>query len=226
MSGTHRAVSPAPARGDLRPLWRAVAVAAVAFALASVADKAVFDAVHDPKVYERDWGRLLRIMGFQGTWLALALALGLHDAGAQPPLARPRRRAWQLFLAPGLAGLAAEVLKVVFRRERPALHDGLYGFRDWSDRPFSGGGLALPSSHAAVAFGGAAMLAILFPRTRWVGWTLAAGCGITRLMARAHFASDVVMGAFLGWLAAWLLVRRSEERGGRTEVEGEGEGKG
>lgn len=199
------------ARPTARDAWRVAAVALVAFVAATLADKWVFDAIHDPKVYERDWGRLLRVMGFQGTWFALALAVGLHDGGVTPPLARPRRRAWLIFWAPALAGLVAEVLKITIRRERPGLHDGLYGFRDWADRTWSGGGLALPSSHAAVAFGGAAMLAHLFPRARWVGYTLAAGCAATRLMARAHFASDVVLGAALGWFAAFVLARRERQ---------------
>jgi membrane-associated phospholipid phosphatase len=202
----------APSAMSARAGWIALAVTLVAVAASMLADKAVFDAVHDPRVYERDWGRLLRVTGFMGTWVALALAVGLHDAGARPALVRPRRRAWLLLLAPGVAGLAAEILKIVIRRERPALHDGLYGFRPWSERTFSGGGLAFPSSHTAVAFGGAAMLGFLFPRARWVGYVLAAGCGGTRIMARAHFLSDVVLAAGIGWLVAWGMARRLEDR--------------
>jgi membrane-associated phospholipid phosphatase len=201
----------APRAMGAREGWIALAVTVAATAVAMLADKAVFDAVHDARVYERDWGRLLRVMGFMGTWAAFAIAVGLVDGGARPPLARPKRRAWLLFLAPGLSGLAAEVLKIVIRRERPALHDGLYGFRSWADRPLHGGGLAFPSSHTAVAFGGAAMLAILFPRARWVGYVLAAGCGYTRIAARAHFLSDVVLAAGIGWLVAWGLARAMKE---------------
>jgi hypothetical protein len=108
----------APSAMSARAGWIALAVTLVAVAASMLADKAVFDAVHDPRVYERDWGRLLRVTGFMGTWVALALAVGLHDAGARPALVRPRRRAWLLLLAPGVAGLAAEILKIVIRRER------------------------------------------------------------------------------------------------------------
>jgi membrane-associated phospholipid phosphatase len=191
-----------------RSAWIALAVTLVAFVVASLADKWIYDHVMNPTVYERDWGRLLRVMGFQGTWFALALAVGLTDGAATPPKRHSKHRAWLLFLAPGLAGLAAEVLKIAIRRERPGLHEGMYGFRPWAERTFSGGGLALPSSHAAVAFGGAAMIAYLFPRARWVGYSLAVGCAVTRLLARAHFASDVVLGAGVGWLVAYGLSRR------------------
>lgn len=195
-----------------RRLQVVLGVSAVALVVATLVDHWAYENVRLAGVLDEDWGRLLRVMGFMGTWFALALAVGLHDAGIEPPLARPRRRAWLLLLAPGLSGLAAEVMKIVVRRERPALNDGAYGFRPWDERTWSGGGLAFPSSHMAVAFGGAAMLAILFPRTRWVGYSLAVGCGLTRILAGAHFVSDVVMAAALGWVVAWWLARRSTER--------------
>jgi membrane-associated phospholipid phosphatase len=118
------------------------------------------------------------------------------------------RRANLLFWTAALGGGVAEILKLLFRRERPAVHEGLYGFRPFDERTWSTAGLALPSSHAMVAFAGAAMLARLYPRARWVGYILAVGCAATRVLARAHFVSDVVLGAGLGWLVAWSVSRR------------------
>ncbi|MEY3701694.1 MAG: hypothetical protein RI891_986, partial [Gemmatimonadota bacterium] len=113
-----------------------------------------------------------------------------------------------LFWGAAGSGIAAELLKLTLRRERPGPHDGLHVFRDLAERTFSSAGLALPSSHTMVAFGGAAMLARLYPRARWVGYALAAGCGISRVLHRAHFLSDVVLAAGMGWLVAALLARR------------------
>jgi membrane-associated phospholipid phosphatase len=203
-----------PLPRSARPAWTALAVTLGAVLASVLVDRWAFHNVRMTGVYDEDWGRLLRVMGFMGTWAALALAVGLHDAGHQPPLERPRRRAWLLFLSPGLAGLVAEVLKILIRRERPAIHEGAYGFRSWAERTWSGAGLSLPSSHAAVAFGGAAMLAILFPRARWVGYALAAGCGLTRILAGAHFVSDVAMAAGIGWLTAWWINGRGAKQGG------------
>jgi membrane-associated phospholipid phosphatase len=59
-----------------------------------------------------------------------------------------------------------------------------------------------------VAFGGAAMLARLYPRARWVGYTLAAGCGLSRVLHRAHFLSDVILAAGMSWLVVALIARR------------------
>src|SRR5690606_20175073 len=107
-----------------------------------------------------------------------------------------------------LSGVVGELLKLVFRRERPRAHDGAYVFRAFADRPLHSGGLALPSSHAIIAFGAAAMLARLFPRTAPVWSTLAAGCALPRVAAGAHFLSDVVVSALAAWAVVALLWRR------------------
>lgn len=191
-----------------RAAWVALAITLAATAAAMLVDRSVYEFINAPTVYNKDLGRLLRIMGFAGTWLALALAVGLQHSGDADASRVARRRAVLLFWSPMLAGGLAELVKIVVRRERPAIHDGAYGFREWSERTLSGGGLAFPSSHTAVAFGGAFMLARLFPRARWIGYALAAGCGATRVLARAHFVSDVVFAAGLGWFVSWALWRK------------------
>ena len=193
---------------EARRAWMALAITLVAFGLASLIDQWAYQHFTNPSVYDRDWGRLLRIMGFLGTWAALAIALRLHEGGEERSRPLATRRAWLLIGSPAIGGLVAEVLKLLIRRERPEVNAGLYGFRDFSERTWSTAGLALPSSHTLVAFGGAAMLARLYPRARWVGYTLAAGCAATRVLARAHFVSDVMLAAGTGWLVAWALSRR------------------
>lgn len=197
-----------PVGPGAREAWRALLITLLAFGVASLIDRWAYQQLSNPSVYDRDWGRLLRVMGFLGTWLALAIAVRLHEAGDVRTRALASRRAWLLIGSAALGGLAAEILKLLIRRERPAVHDGLYGFRDFGERTWSTAGLALPSSHTLVAFAGAAMLARLYPRARWVGYTLAGGCAATRVLARAHFVSDVVLAAGLGWLVAWALSKR------------------
>jgi undecaprenyl-diphosphatase len=172
-----------------------------AFAL----DRWAFESLTNNRVYEEDWGRLFRVIGYYPMWLIAAIALWLHERGV---VAAAKRRAILLAASPALAGLAAELLKIILRRERPLPHDGEYVFRSFSERPLSSGGLALPSSHTMVAFGAAAMLAYLFPRARWVWFGLAAACGLTRVLARAHFLSDVVVAALAALATtAWLWRR-------------------
>jgi len=113
-----------------------------------------------------------------------------------------------LTMAPLVAGLVCEVLKILLRRERPGLHDGTYFFRSFTDHPFSTGAIGLPSSHTMVAFAGAGMASYLFPRT-WPAWLLlAAGCAFTRVAAQAHFLSDVVLAAIAGLFVARLAWTR------------------
>jgi membrane-associated phospholipid phosphatase len=66
----------------------------------------------------------------------------------------------------------------------------------------------MPSSHALIAFSGAAALAILFPRATPIWYALAIGCAITRLLAGAHFLSDVVAGTIIGVTVAFSLRAR------------------
>lgn len=182
-------------------------IAAVAVSLAL--DGWAYRHLERKTIYDGDFGRMLRIEGFLPTWAVVSLALVLCDA-AWREAAQNRWRWWRGLLpliSAALAGMAGEVLKLLLRRERPEANAGAYVFRSWSDRPFSTAGLALPSSHAIVAFGALAMLARLYPRARWLWFALAAGCALTRVLARAHFASDVVSGGIAGWLVATALER-------------------
>lgn len=193
---------------DRRTLLRFVLVAVLALAGALALDRAAYALLYDPGVYDHDWGRALRSLGFLPTWIAAAAALALQDGPARGRArGRVYARALFLFLAPTLAGIAGAVLQLVIRRERPWAHAGDYVFRPFTDRPFYGGGLAMPSSHAVVAFGAACALARLFPRAAPVWYLLAAGCALTRVLARSHFLSDVVLAAIVGWLVASLLWR-------------------
>lgn len=194
-------------------LSRALGLGALCFAVATALDGWAWQHLRVDGIYDRDWGRLLRIMGFWPTWAAGAVALVLHDRGVSPrPPGGPGFRGLLLAGAPFLAGLLCEVLKLLIRRERPGAHDGEYAFRAFTDQPWSTRGLGLPSSHAMTAFAGAAMLSYLFPRTWPVWWLLAAGAAYTRVAAGAHFLSDVVFAALMGWLVSWLLWRRYGRR--------------
>jgi len=164
------------------------------------------------RLADKDLGRMLRVMGFLPFWLLAALALGFCDAAHH---ARRYGRALLLFFGAGLGGLAAEILKIVSRRERPNAEIGEYVFRGWGEQPFHTGGLGLASSHAGVAFGAAFMLARIFPRARWVWYALGAGCAYSRVAAGAHFVSDVVVAGVLAWAVVALLWRRF---GGRFEA--------
>jgi membrane-associated phospholipid phosphatase len=197
-------------------LVRFLAVAGAVIALAHALDGWAQVTLVDTDIYEDDFGRLLRVMGFYPLWLLAGVALLLTDWPAvRCWMARREagRRAGLLILSPALGGLVAEVGKVALRRLRPGEVPGEYVFRSWAERPFYSGGLGLPSSHTLVAFAAAAMLARLFPRAAPVWYLLAAGCGLSRVAAGAHYLSDVTVAAVLGWLTAWAIWNWNFGRG-------------
>jgi undecaprenyl-diphosphatase len=176
----------------------------VIFALLAVAilvDPWAYHHVVWVRVYDTDWGRALRTMGYWPTWMVVALAIWLE--GRSSPVAIWRARA--LAVSVTAAGLIGEVCKMLLRRERPNAHDGAYVFRAFSDHPFSTSGIGLPSSHAFLAFAAAGTLARLFPRTACLWYALATGCAVTRVLSQAHFLSDVVAGAVLGLAVAAVV---------------------
>ena len=188
-----------------RTLWiRWLLTSVVAIAAAHLLDEFAWRSMRVPSVYDKDWGRLLRSMGFLPTWLLIALAwwLQVHEP------AQRRRGTWLLVLAPTLGGGAAELLKLLVRRLRPDPEAFGYAFRSFAEAPLSNRGMGMPSSHTLVAFAGAFALARLFPRARWVFYALAAGCGLSRVMATAHYLSDTVVAACVAWAVVALVWTR------------------
>jgi membrane-associated phospholipid phosphatase len=192
-------------RAGLRPIALVLAVGALAAATAL--DGWAYRVLVMSDVYDHDWGRMLRVAGFLPTWAVVSAALLLSGPTSGQTRASSRWRAFLPLIAATVAGIVAEGLKLLLHRERPEAHAGAHVFRSWRDHPLSTAGLSLPSSHALVAFAAAAMLARLYPRARWLWYGLAAGCALTRVLARAHFLSDVVLSAIIGWGVAAVLWR-------------------
>jgi len=203
--------SPQQQRQRWLRLYQFGAAFIIAFVVVSLFDFVLLHAltVSDPETglvdrsfESKDWYTFLRNIGFLGTWVIAALAFLLTDRNA--------RRAIPMLLAPLFSGAAAELLKLVFVRERPVsdsiIQPGGYHFRFPFSGFIDGHNLGLPSSHTAVAFGGACMLACFFPKLRPLLVLLALGCGYSRMITGAHFASDVFLGALLGIVIAHLLA--------------------
>ncbi len=188
-----------------RSRWiRLLTLAVVAIAIAHALDATAWRSARVLTVNDRDWGRLLRSMGYLPTWGVIALGYWLQQRD------HPRRTAyaWALVLGPALGGGLAELLKLSIRRLRPNPDVFEYVFRPFAEGPWSNRGMGMPSSHVLVAFTGAAVLAQLYPRARWLWYALAAGCAATRVLAMGHFLSDTVVAAVLGVLVGgWVWGR-------------------
>jgi membrane-associated phospholipid phosphatase len=198
------------ARWRLSPELSFAATLVLLFVIALLADQWIFHHVTFHAIYQRAWGRMLRLAGYLPLWGIVALALILHDRapGGLPTLPRASRRGLLLFGSAALGGIIAELLKIVLRRERPGLTDGAHVFRPWSEHPFSNAQLGLPSSEVAVAFAAATALARLFPEGWLLWYGLAVGCAFTRVASGAHFMSDVLLAALVGYGSTLILWPR------------------
>lgn len=141
--------------------------------------------------------------------MVVLIAVGLFYIDPAKRWALPR-----LLAGPLLAGLGANLVKMSIMRLRPR-HFDLAGdvwasFGHWL--PLVGAGSAgqsFPSGHAATAFGLATVLAWLYPRGRWLFFSVAVLVAVQRMVAGAHFLSDVLVGAGLGvGLGMWLTGQK------------------
>jgi undecaprenyl-diphosphatase len=117
-----------------------------------------------------------------------------------------RRRYAALALAAGVGGAAAMnlVLKYLFERTRPDLWTRLVHETSFS----------FPSGHAMASSALAFSLIVIFWRTRWRWWIIAAGVlymvtiGFTRLYLGVHYPTDIIGGwvVSMGWVAIVAAV--------------------
>lgn len=139
-------------------------------------------------------------------WSLNGLARGWHCPW-QAGFERSARGALLLMLTMAMGGVITWLLKRLVSRARPEelLDHGIYGLGSW----FSGGPYdSFPSSHTQAAFATAAVLAILAPRWRWPVLTLAALVGLSRLINRDHYLTDVLTAATIALCCAAFLAPR------------------
>ena len=164
----------------------------------------------------KDWVETLRAAGYLPVWIAVgvALLLAFRPWRMISPTPAAARRAWGgllVVVAAAIAGGLAEALKPLVGRLRPLFTEGRHIFRHVEGIPDERLSYGMASSHAGVAFGAAFALLFLYGPPGWVAIVVAAGCGLTRMMAGAHFATDVYVAAALGYAAARLLIPRERE---------------
>lgn len=99
-----------------------------------------------------------------------------------------------------------EVAKIISLRERPTL-DNARGKFFQSGVGFNS---SFPSNHSIIAWSSAAVIASEYkgPLTQITAYGLAAGVSMSRILAREHFPSDVLVGSAVGWMIGRYVVHR------------------
>jgi membrane-associated phospholipid phosphatase len=110
------------------------------------------------------------------------------------------------------AAVVSEVLKRIFQRERPYLENGegrWFTHRTGSDyRSF-------PSGHATTAWSVATVIAGMYkhkPAVPIICYSLATLASITRMIEKKHWASDVLVGALLGYSIGRFVLNKHLKR--------------
>lgn len=99
-----------------------------------------------------------------------------------------------------------EVMKAVSLRERPTIDNAKGRFFQTS----VGSNSSFPSSHAMIAWASASAIASEYegPLTQIAAYGLATGVSVSRVLARQHFPSDVLVGSATGWLIGRYVAHR------------------
>jgi len=106
------------------------------------------------------------------------------------------------------ASIVAGALKLATNRERPDHGDGTGGFWPHGPSDYTAAG-SFPSGHAASSFALARVIASQYPGwlTQLGAYGFATAISASRITARRHFPSDVVVGGVFGYLIGGYVVR-------------------
>jgi membrane-associated phospholipid phosphatase len=98
-----------------------------------------------------------------------------------------------------VSGVISYAGKVIFGRERPSATDnpGVFNWFNFSDNSY-------PSGHTTVAFAWATIIGDTYD-IGWITYPVAALTGIARIYRQAHWASDVLLGAFIGVITGKIV---------------------
>ncbi|HEY6935796.1 MAG TPA: phosphatase PAP2 family protein [Terriglobales bacterium] len=143
------------------------------------------------------------------TWSNVGLGMELGAAGlmwAEGCVRNHETLRENGFVALEAAGAAAginEVFKIAANRQYP------YAARSTGE--FWEAGKSFPSGHSAASWAFASALAHRYPHKRWVKWSayaFATAVSLSRIPAKKHYPSDILVGSTIGYVTGAYLAGR------------------
>lgn len=169
----------------------------------------------------RHWGHAVTDIALGEYWFGLALVIYVFTRWIAPRWAKLQGqtakiqfwRNWSvnLFLALLGAGLILRLLKSAFGRQRPHKSE-IFDPQVFEPMNLHWHFQSMPSGHTQVLFTLATVLTLLWPRGAGLFYAIAAVLSLTRVMTHQHFLSDVLAGAVVGVVGAWLVLSRTLKR--------------
>lgn len=115
-------------------------------------------------------------------------------------------RKHRLFLQGMFASILAygmnALIGILIPRHRPFVDYGVAKLIEKSAESKS-----FPSDHAALAFAIAAVVAYAYPRWGWLLFICAILIALSRIYVGVHYPTDIIAGACVGILSAWVVHR-------------------
>ena len=197
-----------------------VAVLLLAFVIAGLADPEVAGKVTQEPRDILETGVFLSRFGLSGYMLVLSATLAiiglavLRRADSPGMASRARalaERAIFFFVAIAASGITCQAIKHLLGRARPRLMNqfGAYHFVGPS---FRSGIDSFPSGHTTTVFAAAVVFSLFKPSWKVGFFAVAVVIGLARVLAGAHYPSDVLAGATLGTTMASWLGRSFQDR--------------
>lgn len=125
---------------------------------------------------------------------------------------RAHKRRWilPLWISFGISAIISFILKITIQRPRPfqllpiSLITGLQAsYSTWN--------FSFPSSHAMLAFCAIPILSQQYPKLKKVWVAVAVLIALSRIYLGLHFTSDIIAGAFIGYLIGFMVVKLEKE---------------
>ncbi len=151
-----------------------------------------------------------RTSQFGAMYSMLPLSAVLYLWGGRTNNEHLRETGLLAFEALADAVIVTSVIKTITQRQRPMEGGGGGQFFAGSGRLWNSGA-SFPSGHAMQTWALASVIAHEYPRPWFVPaavYGLAGTVSASRFAARRHFASDIVVGAAIGWLVGEYVYRR------------------